>query len=82
MPHVGTYLPSWLLPRLTNEAKALTDTDWHLEALYNFLDALDATVVIATHSRYVIDLNRPPDNVSLYPGQNTTGLCPVDSFNL
>ncbi len=82
MPHVGTYLPSWLIPRLTDEAKALTDTDWHLEGLYNFLEALDATVVIATHSRYVIDLNRPPDNASLYPGQNTTGLCPVDNFDL
>ena len=82
MPHVGTFLPSWLLPRLTNEAKTLVDTDWHLEALYNFLEAIDATVVIATHSRYVIDLNRSPDNVSLYPGQNTTGLCPLDSFDL
>ncbi len=82
MPHVGTYLPSWLLPRLTDEAKELADTDWHLEALYDFLEALDATVVIATHSRYVIDLNRPPDNASLYPGQNTTCLCPVDRFDL
>lgn len=82
MPHVGTYLPSWLLPRLTDEAKALADTDWHLEALYNFLETLDATVIIATHSRYVIDLNRPPNNVNLYPGQNTTSLCPTDSFDL
>lgn len=81
MPHVGTYLPSWLLPSLTDEAKILTDTDWHLEGLYNFLEALDVTVVIATHSRYVIDLNRPPDNANLYPGLNTTSLCPVDSFD-
>ena len=81
MPHVGNYLPSWLFARLTDEAKALTDTDWYLEELYNFLEALDATVVNATHSRYVIDLNRPADNASLYPGQNTTSLCPVDSFD-
>lgn len=80
MPHSGTYLPSWLVPRLTPEAMELADTDWHLEILYNFLDALDATVLVATHSRYVIDLNRPPDNVSLYPGKDTTALCPLDTF--
>lgn len=82
MPHVGTYLPSWLLARLSIEAKQLMDTDWHLELLYDFLENLDATVLVATHSRYVIDLNRPPNNLSLYPGQNTTSLCPTDSFDL
>ncbi|MEY3747208.1 MAG: N-formylglutamate deformylase [Pseudomonadota bacterium] len=80
MPHTGTCLPQWLQPRLTGEALALADTDWHLEQLHDFLDALDATVLVATHSRYVIDLNRPPDNASLYPGQSTTSLCPLDSF--
>lgn len=82
MPHVGTYLPTWLSPRLSDSAKQLIDTDWHLEPLYDFLDALDSTVLVATHSRYVIDLNRPPNNISLYPGQNTTSLCPIDSFDL
>jgi N-formylglutamate deformylase len=81
MPHVGTYIPAWLAPRLTEAGLSIADTDWHLEQLYHFLDDLDATVIIATHSRYVIDLNRPSDDVSLYPGQNTTGLCPVDAFN-
>lgn len=81
MPHVGTYLPRWLQPRLTDAARQVADTDWHLEALYDFLHELDATVLIATHSRYVIDLNRPPDNTNLYPGQNTTGLCPFDTFD-
>lgn len=81
MPHVGTYLPTWLEPRLTEAGLSIADTDWHLEQLYDFLDELDATVIIATHSRYVIDLNRPSDDVSLYPGQSTTGLCPIDTFN-
>ncbi|CAG0956167.1 N-formylglutamate deformylase [Methylophilaceae bacterium] len=80
MPHVGTYIPRWLLPRLAPEAHLLADTDWYLESLYDFLDELDATVLVATHSRYVIDLNRPPDNASLYPGRSTTALCPLDSF--
>jgi N-formylglutamate deformylase len=81
MPHTGTRVPEWLEPRLTRAAKALPDTDWHLEPLYNFLDELDASVLVATHSRYVVDLNRPPDNANLYPGQDTTGVVPVDTFH-
>ena len=81
MPHTGTYVPDWLEPRLTRAAKALPDTDWHLEQLYDFLDQLGASVLVATHSRYVVDLNRPPDNANLYPGQDTTGIVPVDTFH-
>src|SRR5918992_4721867 len=81
MPHTGTHVPEWLAPRLTRAAKALPDTDWHLEALYDFLDELGASVLVATHSRYVVDLNRPPDNANLYPGQDTTPLVPVDTFH-
>jgi N-formylglutamate deformylase len=81
MPHTGTRVPEWLEPRLTRAAKALPDTDWHLEPLYDFLDELGASVLVATHSRYVVDLNRPPDNANLYPGQDTTGIVPVDTFH-
>ena len=52
------------------------------EQLYNFVDDLGASVIVAaTHSRYVVDLNRPPDNANLYPGQDTTGVVPVDTFD-
>jgi len=81
MPHTGTFIPDWLGPRLSPAARALPDTDWHLERLYNFLDDLGASVLVATHSRYVVDLNRPPDNTNLYPGQDTTGIVPVDTFH-
>lgn len=81
MPHTGTYVPDRLAARLAPAARALPDTDWHLERLYDFLDALGASVLVATHSRYVVDLNRPPDGASLYPGQDTTGLVPVDTFH-
>ncbi|SFQ20341.1 N-formylglutamate deformylase [Variovorax sp. 770b2] len=81
MPHVGTHVPPALAARLTDEARHVPDTDWHLERLYDFADALGASVLVATHSRYVIDLNRPPDGASLYPGQSVTGLCPVDTFD-
>ncbi len=81
MPHVGTHLPAALARRLTDDGRRVPDTDWHLERLYDFADALGASVLVATHSRYVIDLNRPPDGTSLYPGQSVTGLCPVDLFD-
>ena len=81
MPHVGTHVPPALAERFTAQARHVPDTDWHLERLYDFADALGASVLVATHSRYVIDLNRPPDGASLYPGQSVTGLCPVDTFD-
>lgn len=80
MPHVGTVVPPAMAQQLTPAAAALADTDWHLPLVYDFLEALDATVLVATHNRLVIDLNRPPDGANLYPGQNTTGLVPVDTF--
>lgn len=79
MPHIGTHVPASIAERLTAFACTLPDTDWHLDQLYDFLQPLQATVLQATHSRYVIDLNRPPDNASLYPGQDTTGLVPLDA---
>lgn len=80
MPHVGTEVPEPIVKRLTPAARVLPDTDWHLERLYDFLDPLGASVLVATHSRYVVDLNRPPSNANLYPGQDTTGLVPIDTF--
>ncbi len=81
MPHVGTYVPPALAARFTDEARQVHDTDWHLERLYGFAKELGASILVATHSRYVVDLNRPPDGASLYPGQSVTGLCPVDTFD-
>ena len=81
MPHIGTHVPPALAARFTPEAQQVHDTDWHLERLYDFADELGASVLVATHSRYVVDLNRPPDGASLYPGQNVTGLCPIDTFD-
>jgi N-formylglutamate deformylase len=81
MPHTGTHVPERIGRRMTREALQLPDTDWHLERLYDFLDELGASVLVATHSRYVVDLNRPPDNANLYPGQDTTPLVPIDTFH-
>lgn len=81
MPHVGTELPQELAARMIPVARTVPDTDWHLQALYDFADSLGASVIAARYSRYVVDLNRPPDNASLYPGRDTTSLCPLDTFD-
>ena len=53
---------------------------WHLPQLYAFLEEMGVSTISAQWSRYLIDLNRPPENTNLYPGLDTTGLCPVDTF--
>lgn len=79
-PHAGTGLTDDVAARLNDNGRALTDTDWHVDRLYHgLLD--DATVVRTTLHRYVIDVNRGPEDESLYPGMNTTGLCPVTDFD-
>src|SRR3990167_7730879 len=81
MPHAGVHIPPKIAAGMTEAALKMPDTDWHLEQLYDFLEPLGVSVLCATHSRYVIDLNRPLDGADLYPGQDTTGLCPVDTFH-
>ncbi len=81
LPHDGSAIPEALSARMTPEARRAPDTDWHVSRLYAFARELGASILVPRHSRYVIDLNRPPDDVSLYPGQNTTGLCPTVRFS-
>lgn len=80
MPHVGTGLPPELVPRLTEEALQLVDTDWRVDDLYDFLQAMDLSILTARSSRYLVDLNRAPGGESLYPGQTVSDICPLRSF--
>jgi N-formylglutamate deformylase len=81
MPHNGSAIPPELQARMTPEGRSSRDTDWFLERLYAFASELGIGVLQPHWSRYVIDLNRPPDDTSLYPGQDTTGLCPLERFD-
>ena len=81
LPHDGSFIPPSIAARMTPEARRAPDTDWHVSRLYAFARELGASVLVPRHSRYVVDLNRPQDDVSLYPGQNTTGLCPAVRFS-
>ncbi|HSR64504.1 MAG TPA: N-formylglutamate deformylase [Xanthomonadaceae bacterium] len=81
LPHDGSEIPPELAARMTAGAGRAPDTDWHVSRLYAFAKELGASVLAPRLSRYVVDLNRPPDDTSLYPGQNTTGLCPTRQFS-
>nr|WP_218627183.1 N-formylglutamate deformylase [Caballeronia sp. dw_19] len=81
IPHAGTQIPADIAASMTPIAREVDDTDWHLERLYAFAVEMGASILVPANSRYVIDLNRPPDGANLYPGRDTTGLCPVDTFN-
>ena len=81
LPHDGTRLADDVAQRLAPSARRVPDTDWHVSRLYAFAREFGASVIVPRHSRYMIDLNRPPDDTSLYPGQNTTGLCPIVQFS-
>lgn len=80
MPHIGTHLPEELRSAYVPRALAVEDTDWHLDTLYSSLAELGASVLSPKTSRYVIDLNRPPDDAPMYPGAANTELCPTHFF--
>lgn len=81
MPHAGTVIPKEIACDMTPQALQTPDVDWHLPLLYDMTKAYDVSVLSAEYMRYVIDLNRSPYDISLYPGQDTTGLCPIDTFD-
>ena len=80
LPHDGSQIPDELAARMTPSARRAPDTDWHVSQLYDFARELGASILVPRWSRYVIDLNRGEDDTSLYPGHNTTGLCPIVQF--
>jgi N-formylglutamate deformylase len=79
-PHSGTHVPPELLARLRDEVRDLPDTDWFVPELYAGHHELGASLIRATHSRYVVDLNRPANGAPLYPGQRETTVCPTETF--
>ena len=78
-PHGGTAIPPELLDGFRSSWWAVRDADWHIRELYDGL--ADATRIATDISRSVIDCNRAPSGLSLYPGQATTGLCPTETFD-
>ena len=57
LPHDGTALPPELAARMTEAARGVPDTDWHVSRLYDFARELGASMLVPAYSRYVVDLN-------------------------
>jgi len=81
VPHVGTAIPDDVASALVPRALAREDTDWHIAEVYAFARELGAGMLVPRYSRYVIDLNRPPENAPMYPGANNTELVPTRFFS-
>jgi N-formylglutamate deformylase len=81
MPHNGQDIPSSIANTMTEKAKLVADTDWYQDKLYDFAVELGTYILIPKYNRYVIDLNRDPKGVNLYPGANSTELCPTTAFD-
>lgn len=82
IPHCGINIPEELKPAFESKAlEQLDDTDWFVDQLYGFAASMGITILSATISRWVIDLNRDPSDKPLYSdGRVITGLCPVTDF--
>ncbi|MEI9904703.1 MAG: N-formylglutamate amidohydrolase [Asticcacaulis sp.] len=80
-PHVGTCVPPGIAAQMNETGLLLRETDFHVHRLFDFARGLGATTLFATHSRYVVDLNRDPGGGNLYPGRFETGLCPLSDFD-
>ncbi|MGO4572493.1 N-formylglutamate deformylase [Microvirga sp. 2TAF3] len=81
LPHTGTEIPSEFEHGLVSAWLARKDADWWIEQLYDFAAGLGATVIRTAICRTIIDVNRDPSGISLYPGQATTELCPTTTFD-
>jgi N-formylglutamate amidohydrolase len=81
VPHDGREIPAEIGATMTANALTLPDTDWHIRDLYGFAAEMGATITSARYSRYVVDLNRDPGGKSLYPGADTTEVCPTSTFH-
>ncbi len=81
LPHTGTTIPAAFEGRLVSPWRARKDADWWIDRLYDFAADLGSTIVHTAISRTIIDVNRDPSGVSLYPGQATTELCPTTTFD-
>lgn len=81
IPHDGTFIPENIAQNMHEFALKTPDRDFFVSQLFSFAKDFDISLLQTKLSRYVIDMNRPPDNTPMYPGQSVPGLCPTSSFD-
>ncbi|HTE32919.1 MAG TPA: N-formylglutamate amidohydrolase [Chryseolinea sp.] len=82
VPHCGVKIPDELAASIKDEMlETRDDADWFVDKLYDFAPSLGMTMITSNFHRWVIDLNRDPEDKPLYAdGRIITGLCPVTDF--
>jgi N-formylglutamate deformylase len=82
VPHRGSVFPDEVKDQYKSSMiKSPDDTDWFVDKLYDFAPSMGITMISSNYSRWVIDLNRDPNNKPLYTdGRMITGLCPATNF--
>jgi len=83
VPHSGTFFPEDVLEKMNPEkARFPEDTDWFVNRLYSFCSEMGITMIVANYNRWVVDLNRNPQNAPLYKdGRVITNVVSVTDFN-
>lgn len=82
VPHCGSAFPV-AIRRHYNQAliAKVDDTDFFVQDLYDFVSEMGITMIYAHYNRWVIDLNRSPENQALYnDGRIITSLTPTTDF--
>lgn len=81
VPHCGTKFPDDLINDYKADLLPPDDTDWMVDKLYDFAPSLGIPLLSAVYSRWVVDVNRDPNNVALYnDGRVITDLCTTTNF--
>lgn len=82
VPHCGIHFPEEIKEEFDEKLiERPDDTDWFVDQLYDFAPSMGMTMITAIQSRWIIDLNRDPENKPLYTdGRIITGLCPTTDF--
>ncbi|HEY3644585.1 MAG TPA: N-formylglutamate amidohydrolase [Gammaproteobacteria bacterium] len=67
IPHCGIYVPETIRAKFASaHIRSLPLTDWYLHHLCDFLPTMGITTIYGTYSRFVADVDAPPDAV--HPG--------------
>jgi N-formylglutamate deformylase len=82
VPHCGINFPDEIKSEYKKSLnQSPDDTDWFVHQLYDFASSMGITMIHASYSRWVIDLNRDPHSKPLYSdGRIITALCPTTTF--
>lgn len=82
VPHCGVEFPPEVKDEYDQALIQLPDdTDWFVDRLYDFAPTMGMAMITARYSRWVIDINRAPNNRPLYnDGRIITALCPTTTF--